>query len=63
VLVRKYPLPVGVGAIGHVQSEAAGRACDGIAGAPFDQAPSAEGQPRKERRCAAVESVNSWATA
>jgi hypothetical protein len=23
VLVRKYPLPVGVGAIGHVQSEAA----------------------------------------
>jgi hypothetical protein len=24
VLVRKYPLPVGVGAIGHVQSEAAG---------------------------------------
>jgi hypothetical protein len=25
VLVRKYPLPVGAGAIGHVQSEAAGR--------------------------------------
>ena len=24
VLVRKYPLPVGVGAIGYVQSEAAG---------------------------------------
>jgi hypothetical protein len=24
VLVRKYPLPVGVGAIGHMQSEAAG---------------------------------------
>jgi hypothetical protein len=57
VLVRKYPLPVGVGAIGHVQSEAAGRACDGIAGAPFDQAPSAEDEPRKERRCAVVESV------
>jgi hypothetical protein len=48
VLVRKYPLPVSADAIGHGAVRSRGRACDRIAGAPFDQAPSAEDQPRKE---------------